>query len=299
MQSPRPDLTISIISADNLALLLPCLRSVFESTHRITLEVFLVDNASSDCTAEAVQAEFPQVKFIRNAKRLGFSTNNNMVLRQGQGRYLMLLNDDTVVLDGAFDILINFADSHPSVGVVGAWLLNPDGTYQQSFAAFPHPLVEPFISASQIASRRPLSAIPFAVDIVSGACLMIRYSVIEKVGVLDTAFDPIYSEEFDWCCRIKQAGWEIAVVPGAKVVHYGSYTMNRTMLRKLNLLYGHKVKFFRKHYGFWGAWVYKILLTIVSMLKACALTLASFVGRHDVREKAAIQWHLARQALRL
>lgn len=297
MEENRPDLTISIISADNLDLLLPCLRSVFAATHHITLDVFLVDNASTDGTAATVQAEFPQVKVIRNATRLGFSTNNNLVLRQGQGRYLILLNDDTLVLDGAFDALVNFADLHPDVAAFGAWLLNPDRTYQQSFAAFPHPLIEPFVSASQLASRHPPPSIPFAVDIVSGACLMVRCTVIEEVGVLDTTFDPIYSEEFDWCYRIKQASYKIYVVPDARVMHYGSYTMNRTMLRKLDLLYGHKILYFRKHYGSWGAWTYKILLSLTSALRAAALALLPLRDKDTRRERSALQWHLARKAL--
>lgn len=300
MDQTNPDLTISIISADNLDLLLPCLRSVFASTHRITLEVFLVDNASTDGTAEAVQAEFPQVKVIRNAQRLGFSTNNNLVLRQGQGRYLMLLNDDTLVLDGALDTLVGFADLHLDVAAFGAWLLNPDGTYQQSFAAFPHPLIEPFVSASQLASRRPSPAVPFSVDIVSGACLMVSRAVIDKVGVLDTTFDPIYSEEFDWCYRIKQAGYGIYLVPHARVVHYGSYTMNRTMVRKLDLLYGHKALYFRKHHGPWGVWAYKIILAVTSTLRAAVLALSSFREKDGAqRDRAALQWHIARKALHL
>lgn len=295
----QPDLTLSVISADNLELLLPCLRSVFESTHRVSLDVFVVDNASTDGMANAVAAEFPQIKVIRNAARLGFSTNNNLVLCQGQGRYLMLLNDDTVVLDGAFDALVDFADRSPDVAALGPWLLNPDGTYQQSFAAFPHPLLEPFVSASQLASRHPPPTTPFAVDIVSGACLMVRRSIVKEVGVLDTSFDPIYSEEFDWCYRIKRAGYRIFVVPQARVVHYGSYTMNRTLLRKLELLHGHKVLYFRKHYGFWEAWAYKMLLAVVSVFKGGVLSLVSCCGKADAREKAALQWHLARRALRL
>ena len=86
-------------------------------------------------------------------------------------------------------------------------------------------------------------------------------------------------------------------MPDAKVRHYGSYTMNRTMLRKLDLLYGHKVLFFRKHWGFWGAWSYKLLLAVVSTFKASVLTLLSLSGQPDARDKAALQRHLARKAL--
>jgi len=293
----RPDLTISIISANNLLLLLPCLRSVFANTHDIALEVFVVDNASNDGTADAVIAEFPQVKVIRNPQQLGFSTNNNLVLRQGEGRYLMLLNDDTIVLDGAFDTLVRFADTQPRTGAFGVGLLNSDGTEQQSFAAFPQPLTEPFVSASHVAARRCMHSTPFLTDIVSGACLMVRRNVIESVGVLDTAFDPIYSEEFDWCYRIKQAGYEIAVVPEAKVIHYGSFTMNQTMLRKLDLLYGHKVIFFRKHHGATAAWTYKLLLAGTSTVRAGILSLLSFAGDLDKKERAALQWHLARKSI--
>lgn len=297
MDQSQPDLTVSIVSADNLDLLLPCLRSVFTNTHRITLEVFVVDNASSDNTATVVAAEFPQVNVVHNVTRLGFSTNNNLVLRQGHGRYLMLLNDDTIVLDGAFDALVNLADLHLDAAAFGAWLLNPDGTYQQSFAAFPHPLIEPFASATYLASRQQPPTIPFEVDIVSGACLMVRRKVIEEVGVLDTSFDPIYSEEFDWCYRIRQAGYRIRVVPNARIIHYGSYTMNRTMLRKLDLLYGHKVLYFKKHHGLLGAWSYKILLAVVSMAKASVFALLSFAGKSDRREQAVLQWNLARKVL--
>ena len=119
MDPSRPDLTISLISANNLDLLLPCLRSVYENTHRASLEVFLVDNASRDTTTRLFKRSFP--RFISSVTRQGqgFSTNNNLVLHQGQGRYLMLLNDDTIVLSGAFDVLLDFADQHPDVAAVG------------------------------------------------------------------------------------------------------------------------------------------------------------------------------------
>ena len=114
----RPDLTLSIISSDNLDLLLPCLRSVFENTHHITLEVYVVDNASADDGAAAVKAAFPRVQVVCNEVRQGFSTNNNIALRQGQGRYLMLLNDDTRVLNGALDCLVRHSAKDDDIEIV-------------------------------------------------------------------------------------------------------------------------------------------------------------------------------------
>jgi len=264
----QPDLTVSIISADNLNLLLPCLRSVFECTHRVTLEVYLVDNASSDGTAEAVKGAFPQVQIIRNDQRRGFSTNNNMVLRQGQGRYLMLLNDDTQVLDGALDRLVEFMDANPQAGVVGSSLLNGDGSRQLAFAYFPHPLIEGWWpSVSKLPALLKPKARPFEVDSVSGAAMVVRREVVEQVGVLDTAFDPIYSEEIDWCYRIRRAGWRIYTLPQAQIVHYGSQTMNRAVPHKYELLLSHKMLFFRKHAGSMAVRLYRIALIISTFSK--------------------------------
>ena len=263
-----PDLTISIISADNLALLLPCLRSVFASTHCVALEVFVVDNASRDDTASNVISRFPQVTVIRNAQRLGFSTNNNLVLGKGEGRYLMLLNDDTMVLDGALDILVEFMDSNRQVGAAGSFLLNPDRSVQAAFARFPNPVLEAIYAESNRSLRTFGSQdSPFETDSVCGAAMIVRREVLDCVGPLDLAFDPIYSEEVDWCYRIKRAGWRIYALPQSQVIHYGSVTMNRIIPRKYELLLSHKLLFFRKHKGPLAAAAYRLALGISTAVK--------------------------------
>jgi N-acetylglucosaminyl-diphospho-decaprenol L-rhamnosyltransferase len=299
----RPDLTLSVISADNLELLLPCLRSVFASTHRVSLEVFVVDNASTDGTAAAVRAEFPRAEFpgvhvLRNETRLGFSTNNNLVLHRGQGRYLMLLNDDTVVLEGAPDHLVDFMDAHPEAGAAGAFLLNADGSFQPAFARFPRPVIEglwPVGAWSHQLMRG--SDRPLEVDSVCGAAMLVRREVIEQVGVLDTAFDPIYSEEVDWCYRIKQAGWRIYACPQAQIVHYGSQTMNRVVPRKYELLLSHKMLFFRKHAGPGAASAYRLSLGISTAGKVLWWTLAGLwpKDRQRSRERRELHWYLLRR----
>ena len=235
-----PDLTVSIISADNLDLLLPCLRSVFEATHRITLDVFVVDNASTDGTAEAVMAEFPQVKVIRNAQRLGFSTNNNLVLRQGQGRYLMLLNDDTVVLDGALDELVAFMDAHPEAGAVGSYLLNPDCSLQVAFADFPQPVMEairPATSWTLHKARREHE--PFEVDSVCGAAMLVRREVIEQVGFWTPPSTPSTRRKWIGATASSRAVAHLCAAQ-SRIIHYGSVTMNRAVPRKYELLLSHK-----------------------------------------------------------
>lgn len=292
MSSPRPDLTISIISADNLDLLLPCLRSVFTATHQTTLEVFVVDNASGDHTAAAVEAEFPQVKVIRNTTRLGFSTNNNLVLSQGQGRYLMLLNDDTLVLEGALDRLVAFMDAHPEAGAVGSYLLNPDLSFQVAYASFPHPVMEAIRPATNWVFRKAQQQHdPLEVDSVCGGAMLVRRETVEQVGMLDSAFDPIYSEEVDWCYRIKQAGWRIHSLPQSRIIHYGSVTMNRAVPRKYELLLSHKALYFRKNRGNFAAAIYRFTLGVVTAGKTAWWSARSLLDKRYI-ELRDLHWHL-------
>lgn len=263
-----PDLTVSIVSTNNLDLLLPCLRSVFKATHRTTLEVYVIDNASADPLSGTIHREFPQVRVLRNSEQLGFSTNNNMVLARGRGRYLMLLNDDTIVLDGALDNLVAFADGRSDVGIVGSFLLNPDLTFQPSFSRSPSPWIEGFWPTSAGFPRlRAGSEAPIKTQTVCGAALMIRRETMVEVGLLDTRFDPIYAEETDWCYRAKAAGWEVYSNPRSRIIHYGGQTMNRIPKRKLELLQSHKALFFHKHHGLWAARFFKASLRAASLLK--------------------------------
>jgi N-acetylglucosaminyl-diphospho-decaprenol L-rhamnosyltransferase len=297
VEALAPDLTISIISADNLELLLPCLRSVFASAHCTTLQVFVVDNASSDETAAVVQGQFPKVEIIRNSERLGFSTNNNLVLGQGVGRYLMLLNDDTVVLNGALDRMVEFMDQHVEAGAVGGCVLNPDGSFQPSFARFPHPLLEGLWPATNWAHRSMRKAKqPFRVDSVCGAAMLVRRSVFDRVGGLDPDFDPIYSEEVDWCYRIAQAGWQVYALPQARIIHYGSQTMNRVVPRKYELLLSHKALFFRKHGTTGAATVFRLSLALSTLTKLLWwTTLGWALGRETSRQKREVHWHVLRR----
>jgi GT2 family glycosyltransferase len=280
-----PDLTIAII-ADNARLVIPCLQSVFDYTQRINLEVFLVDNASADKTGAIVKAAFPQVEVIHNETRLGFSTNNNLALQRGTGRYLMLLNDDTIVKDEALDRVVEFLDAHSQAGSAGCYLLNPDGTFQAAFARFPNPIIEGLWPATLWSKEAPLDSAPYEVDSVCGAAMIVRRATADQVGLLDTHFDPIYSEEVDWCYRIKRAGWKIYTLPQAQVVHYGSVTMNRVVPRRYELLLSHKVLYFRKNVGNIAAATYRIMLMGSTLVKVVMWSVKSWLRPNEqAREK--------------
>jgi GT2 family glycosyltransferase len=287
-----PDLTISLISSDNLDQLHPCLESVFANSQSINLEVFLVDNASTDGTADTVQRAFPEVNVIQNDTRLGFSSNNNQVLSQGRGRYLMLLNDDTLVTDGALDKLVSFMDEHPEAAAIGAFLLNGDGSPQSSYANFPRPIMEAIWPATNrshfLVGKRTE---PFEVDSVCGAAMLVRREILADVGSLDTDFDPIYSEEVEWCYRIKAGGGKIFMHPEARIIHYGSQTMDRVVPQKYELLLAHKHLFFKKHYGARSAATYKIILMAVTVFKFLWWSLVELVRPSKVSDHSRSALH--------
>ncbi len=240
-----------------------CLNSLFATTKRTGLEVHTVDNACSDGTSEMLASDYPQVRMIRNETRLGFTDNNNLVLEQATGRYAMLLNDDTLVLESAVDYMVGFMDAHPEAAAAGGQLLNPDGSLQMSFFNFPRPVLEALHPATdRWRIRWPASQEPFEVDWGHGACLMVRRSVIADVGGLDPDFNPIYSEETDWCYRIRQWGGHIFALPAARFIHYGGQTMNRMPSRRVELLYSKRALFFLKHGGRGTKAVFKVTLWV-------------------------------------
>lgn len=296
-----PDLSIAIIDTNNRELTLQCLEAVFAGTHRVSLEVFVVDNACMDGSAAAIAERFPLVRIISNVDRLGFSTNNNRALELAAGRYLMILNDDTEAQPGASDALVEFLDSHPRAGACGPKLLNPDGSEQQSYDFFLGPVAESLRPLSLWGKECRLSdrAMPLEVDRVIGACMVVRRETVEQVGLLDPAFDPIYSEEADWCYRIKRAGWEIWVVPGALVTHFGGQTMNRARKAAIIGLSRKKALFFSKHRGALAASVFKFCLWLASVAKMLVWLVPFCLPRTRLRARDRLwtHWQLCRHAL--
>ena len=204
------DLSIVIVNWNTAELLIQCLESIYKSGSQYSLEVIVVDNSSTDESVSLVDRDFPCVILIRNDQNLGFARANNQGLAVGSGRYFMLLNSDTIVLPGAIDILIEAADSNPKLGVIGPKLLNMDGSLQESWASFPSFFSE--LTGKNFRTRQPVPENPnaYEVDYIKGACMLVRSTTIAEVGKLDEDFF-FYSEEIDWCYRIRQKNWKIWV----------------------------------------------------------------------------------------
>ena len=268
------DLSVVIVNWNTKDLLRGCLNSIYGDQPGVEFEVLVVDNASTDGSPEIIRREFPQVRLFANQKNRGFAGGNNQAIPECHGRYVMLLNPDSVLKPDAIQILLDYLEDHPEAGVVGPRLINPDGSLQVS--CYPKPTVlREFWRMFHLDALYPLSEYrmdawradqPKRVDVLKGACLLVRQKVFEKVGLLDESYF-VYSEEVDFSRRIRQAGWELVWVPGAQVVHYGAESTSQVALKMFLQLYQGKVLYFRKHHGWVAAHTYKLILFLATLAR--------------------------------
>lgn len=272
------DLSIVIVNWNTCDLLAGCLQSIADysrvspiyppqrRTSLPTIEIIVVDNASTDGSAAIVRERFPWAELIENQENLGFARANNQAICYSRGRYVMLLNSDTVLHDGAIAAMIAFADAHPEIGVLGPKLIDGRGDIQPSWAKFPSVWSE--ILAQHRRERKPFAdGTAFAVDWMAGACLLVRREAIERVGLMDDRFF-LYSEETDWCKRIQDAGWLNVNYPAAVVSHFEGSSSSQDVPRTRFLLYQSKILYAHKHFGQRQALFLKLAFVATSPLKA-------------------------------
>jgi GT2 family glycosyltransferase len=259
------DLSIVVVSYNTRDLLRACLASIPSAAGangtepETTYEVWVVDNASPDRSAEMVAAEFPEVRLVASSENLGFAKANNLALFEAAGRYLLLLNPDTEAKPGSLSALVRFMDANPRAGACGPKLLNSDGTLQRNGARFPTVLRE-FVCVTglrRLAMRRYELAMGYGrddfdqtceVDQVSGACLLVRRAALDQVGPLDDRFFMFY-EEVEWCHRIKAAGWQVWYVAESRVTHHWMGSVKQSSKRMTDELFRSQLLYYRKTAG--------------------------------------------------
>jgi GT2 family glycosyltransferase len=271
MDTTPIDVSIVLVSWNTRQLLLDCLEALPAALGNLRADVWVVDNGSSDGSVAAVQHAYPGVRLIPNLENRGFAAANNQAIRASTGRYVLLLNSDTIPQPGSIAALARFLDQQHTAGIVGARLLNADRSLQPSWAAFPRTWAE--IIGKQRRTRRRYATnndtIAYSVDWVGGACLLIRRTTIEQIGVLDERFF-MYCEEMDWCLRAKRRGWQICYLPTACVIHLGGQSSRQASTRMKAELYRSKALFFAKHYGHRRAWLFIMLVRCLLLGKASA-----------------------------
>ncbi len=223
-----------------------------------SFEVFVVDNDSHDGSADMVTECFPGLSLIRSLKNVGFAAANNMAIPLTSGEYVLFLNPDTLVKGNALWELTDFMEQVPDAGVATGRFVYPDGSFQDGAFRFPNlwmtlldffPLSNRLLHSS-LNGRYPrhLYSGPFEIDHPLGACFIVRRDVMERAGTFSEDFF-LYSEEVDWCWRIKRAGWKIYCCPGPTIVHYGGRSTSQYENPMYFELHKSRMIFFKKHYS--------------------------------------------------
>lgn len=267
------DVSVIIINWNTKEILRDCLTSVYEQAGDVDYEVIVVDNASTDGSVEMVKNDFEQAVLIENAENRGFATANNQGIAIAKGRYVLLLNSDTVVLDGAIARTVDFADAHPRAGVTGCRVLNPDRTLQSTCFMFPS-VLNMFLSSTYLYKLFPRSRFfgrermtwwdrndTREVDVVTGCFMLVRREAIDQVGPMDERFF-MYAEETDWCYRFKKSGWQIMFTPAAEIVHLGGQSTAKRPVAMIIQLRLSILKFVRKHSG----WAVQLIARFLTAL---------------------------------
>ncbi|MDF9831384.1 glycosyltransferase family 2 protein [Parabacteroides sp. PF5-6] len=252
-------LSVVIVNYNVKYFLEQCLRSVEAAVAGLDVEVFVVDNHSTDGSLNYLRPLFPQVNFIANTDNPGFARANNQAIRQAKGEYILLLNPDTVVGEESIRTLCYFMDEHPDAGGVGVKMINGNGVFlPESKRAFPTPWVSfcklfglsKLFPGSRTFSRYSLPYLhpdkQHTVDVLSGAFLLMRQEALQKVGLLDEDFF-MYGEDIDLSYRIKQGGFTNYYVP-ERLLHYKGESTRHNDTKYIKAFYNAMLIFYRKYY---------------------------------------------------
>ena len=302
------DISIVIVAWNAQHYLKLCLESLAAAPPRRSMEVLVVDNASSDATVEMVESQFPWVKLIKSPENLGFSKGNNVAIRQAKGRYIALVNPDVIVFPGCLDALADFLDQNPKVGNVGPRVLNPDMSLQSSCRRFPT-LWNNFCSASGLSSKFKNSRF-FAgehmfyfahdqtrpVDVIVGCFSFIRREAFDSVGLLDEDLF-MYGDDVDWCRRARNAGWEAVFYPGAQAIHDRGKTTAPYPVRFAVAQQRSVLHYWTKHHGFFGVLGIRGIMFFHHFLRYLGAVLSGILNPEN-RSQGDMRKHVSGACLR-
>lgn len=280
------DLSIIIVNYNVKEFILNAIQSIYKAKNNLNLEIIVVDNNSSDGSPEIILNTFSEVKVIQNKTNLGFAKANNQGIKIAEGKFLLLLNPDTIVQEDTFTKLIHFLENHPDVGMCGCKILNPDGSLQLACRRSYPSLWVAFTKITGLSNIFPKSKLfgkynltyldenqTYEVDAISGSFMFLRREVIDKVKGLDEDFF-MYGEDLDFCYRIKQAGYKIFYVHNTSIIHYKGESTKRSNIDEIKHFYGAMQIFVKKHYKF------NIVLMILLSLSIKLRSIFAFFYKH-------------------
>lgn len=254
------DVSVIIPSWNAKKYLQDCINSIVRETKHNSIEIIVVDNASSDGSPEMIQKQFQQVKLIRNSENLGFAKACNIGMRQAQGKYFCILNSDVILQKECIDKMFSYMEKNPEIGVLGPKILYPDGRVQRTCMGFPT-LWNTFCRATALDVIFPKTRLfsglfmTFwsyttlrAVDVINGCLWMVRQNAVNNVGLLDENFF-MYAEDKDWCKRFKKEGWQVVFFPDAEAIHFGGASSSNAPIKFYIEMQRANIQYWRKHYS--------------------------------------------------
>ncbi|ROL60836.1 glycosyltransferase [Bacteroidetes/Chlorobi group bacterium ChocPot_Mid] len=257
----QPQISIVIVNYNVKDFLLQCLRSIESSSRKITYEVIVVDNNSTDGSINFLSSLFPKIKFIQLTENIGFARANNIGFKEAKGEYILVLNPDTIIQEDTLEIMVKYMEEHPEVGCSGCKVLNSDGSFQLACRrGFPTPWVS-FTKLFGLQKIFPNSKVfgrynqtfmrideSYYIDSVIGAFMFCRQKAIDEVGGFDEDFF-MYGEDIDLCYRLTQRGWKIAYVHSTSIIHFKGESTKRSSINEIKHFYDAMRIFSRKHYS--------------------------------------------------
>ncbi len=276
MSTDTPELSIIIVNWNSTAYLIQCVESIYAHCRGVKHEIIVVDNCSPNRDVRKVNERFPAVKLIESPVNLGFSRANNLGFGASRGEFVVFLNPDTLLTNPAFDLMLAQVRSYPSLGAVGCTLLNGDGSIQtsaiQTFPTIINQLLDiDFIRnlfpGCPLWNIKPLFAggdRPSAVEVISGACLMLRREVFAQVQQFSEEYF-MYSEDLDLCYKVAQAGYTNLYIPQAKIIHYGGKSSAQNGADRLQ--WRSRLIYTAKHHGSANQMVYRLAMVSAALFR--------------------------------
>jgi GT2 family glycosyltransferase len=274
------DLSVIIVNYNVKHFLEQCLHSVLKAGEGLEVEVIVVDNASVDGSCQMVKEKFKRVTLIENKENLGFSKANNQGIRRALSRYILLLNPDTIVQEDTFRKCIEFMETNPDAGCLGVKMIDGKGNFlPESKRSLPTPVVSFFkvfgLSAlfprSRTFGRYHLGFLDnnqtHRIDVLPGAFMFLRKSVLDEVGLLDESFF-MYGEDIDLSYRILQAGYKNYYFPGTTIIHYKGESTKKSSINYVMVFYRAMIIFARKHFSRKNATLFSLLINLAIYLRA-------------------------------
>lgn len=300
-----PDVSIIIVNWNTRDMLQDCLQSLQEQAGAVTTEVIVIDNASSDDSVHMVRRQFPNVSLISNQDNRGFAAANNQGIAIAQGRYILLLNSDTRVVDRAIAKAVAFADNHPQAGMVSCRTYFVEGPIQPNCFLFPS-LLNLFLSMSHLGElfernrffgRRRMTWWDYdtvrEVQAIAGCFMLARREAVAQVGLMAEDYF-MYSEDTDWCWRFQNAGWKIMYTPEAVIIHKGGSSSSQCATDMHLLERRAMLMFLERKNGRLVRTIANGMFLTTSLVRLVRLAPARFFGSADSLRK----WHQATTAFR-